>query len=40
MSDQTYRKKFARTPGVPDDFTHALNFAAMTMRKFSDVSLI
>lgn len=40
MSEQTHRKKFVRTRGIPDDFAHALNFAAMTMRKFTDVALI
>ena len=40
LSEVTFKKKFIRTPGVPDDFAHALNFASMTMRKYADVPII
>ncbi len=36
MSD----KRFIRTKGIPDDFTHALNFASLTLKRFLDMPML
>jgi len=33
-------KRFVRTPGKPDDFFHALNFATLTAKKYADLPLV
>ncbi len=39
-NELTSTKRFVRTPGRPDDFTHALNFAVIALKHSNNISLL